>query len=227
MKMKSTCAIALSFGMAAAANAAVIIGTTSTTSVGTQNPDGATLVLGAITTVTDGSGLSAALTTANIGTVTHAGFNTGSNSWVTSDPNGNTDFFTVAGAQGTVIIEIVFDDSYTVDTMSTWGYGWNADQGNNSSAITVDYGVGDFASTAGSITMPLTTLGASSTVGLGGITADRVRLTVTDNHFGASGGGDRVGFAELAFVGTAAVPEPSSAALLGLGGIALILRRRK
>lgn len=39
-------------------------------------------------------------------------------------------------------------------------------------------------------------------------------------------GDDRASFAEIAFRGTA-VPEPSFAALLGLGGLALILRRRK
>lgn len=38
--------------------------------------------------------------------------------------------------------------------------------------------------------------------------------------------GDKWGLTELSIEGTA-VPEPSSAALLGLGGLALILRRRK
>ena len=43
---------------------------------------------------------------------------------------------------------------------------------------------------------------------------------------GNSHTGDKWGLTELAIEGTA-VPEPSSTALLGLGGLALILRRRK
>jgi len=46
------------------------------------------------------------------------------------------------------------------------------------------------------------------------------KVEVTDNQ----GGIDRVALGEVKFI---AVPEPSSAALIGLGGIVLILRRRK
>ncbi len=48
-----------------------------------------------------------------------------------------------------------------------------------------------------------------------------VRIQALDTH-GSTGG-----LAEVQFGGTSAVPEPSSIALLGLGGLALILRRRK
>ena len=60
------------------------------------------------------------------------------------------------------------------------------------------------------------------------VNARYVELTLTDNYFGAAGGlgGDRVGFNEIAF-DTVSVPEPSATALLGLGGLALIMRRRK
>ena len=40
-------------------------------------------------------------------------------------------------------------------------------------------------------------------------------------------GGNRLGWSEVRFTGTAAVPEPSSAALIGLAGIGLALRRRR
>ena len=40
-------------------------------------------------------------------------------------------------------------------------------------------------------------------------------------------GGDRYGLGEVRFADVTVVPEPSSAALLGLAGLALILRRRK
>ncbi|NWK54516.1 PEP-CTERM sorting domain-containing protein [Verrucomicrobiaceae bacterium N1E253] len=224
MKIKSTCALALTFGMLAATNAAVIIDATNITYTGTF-PEGA--VLGPATTITNDSGLSEDLTPANIGTVTHDSFNAG-NAWVSTDPGGSgSDFFANNGGL-TVSFDIIFTDTYNVDTLSTWGYGWNADVGNNASAITIDYGVGNFASTTGSLALPVPTWQESDTINLGGIVADRVRITITDNHFGASGGGDRVGISELAFVGdVVAVPEPSSAALLGLGGLSLILRRRK
>lgn len=39
--------------------------------------------------------------------------------------------------------------------------------------------------------------------------------------------GDKWGLTEISIDGVAAVPEPSSTALLGLGGLALLLRRRK
>lgn len=53
-----------------------------------------------------------------------------------------------------------------------------------------------------------------------------VRLLITDNGFSTGSGGDRTGLGEIRFGGVA-VPESSSTALLGLGGLALILRRRK
>ena len=43
----------------------------------------------------------------------------------------------------------------------------------------------------------------------------------------ASGGWGWVAMDTVSIAGVAAIPEPSSAALLGLGGLALILRRRK
>ncbi len=64
---------------------------------------------------------------------------------------------------------------------------------------------------------------------LGGEYAARaVRLTFQSNWFDAGLGGDRVGLAELKFVG--AVPEPATFVLAALGLVALGLvgwRRRK
>lgn len=62
------------------------------------------------------------------------------------------------------------------------------------------------------------------------VTARYVEFTALDNFFVAPGnvdpdrGGDRIGFGEISF---SPVPEPSSSLLLGLGGLALVLRRRK
>ncbi|MBT8044766.1 MAG: PEP-CTERM sorting domain-containing protein [Verrucomicrobiae bacterium] len=44
--------------------------------------------------------------------------------------------------------------------------------------------------------------------------------------FGSSGSSDRIEFNDVR-LDTAVVPEPTTTALLGLGGLALILRRRK
>ena len=228
MKIKSTsAALALTLGLAASANAAIVtinsISYTGTApELGGNNLDDENQLI-------NGSGLSAVLTDANLSTVTHGNvvFSSPGNAWVTTDPGGaSSDFF--ASSPGSVVFDIVFDATYTVDNLASWGYHFGALNGNDMSVITLDYGVGNF--TDGSIANQTIAQGASAgasvITALGGITADRVRITVTDNYSGTSAGGDRVGLAEIAFQGTV-VPEPSSTALLGLGGLALILRRRK
>ena len=223
MKLKTTgAAIALSLGLGAAANAAVVVGMNSITYTGTGVEfftDENHLI--------DGTGLSAAPTVANIGTITHGSAGSG-NAWVTDAPNGGAgDYF--SPAPGTVVFEIVFDNTYDVTDFYNWGYNFGASNNNNAKDFTIEYGVGNFASSLGTVTVARPVGNASANVATV-FTADRVRLTVTDNYFGEAGaaGGDRVGLAEVRFLGDVAViPEPSSTALLGLGGLALILRRRK
>ncbi|WP_235203409.1 PEP-CTERM sorting domain-containing protein [Sulfuriroseicoccus oceanibius] len=233
MKMKTTCALALGLGMVAAANAAVVIQPTSISYTGT-NPDSGITGLDNEAALIDGSGLSAALTVANIDTVTHANpiFSSPGNAWTTNDPGGaSSDFF--ASSPGTVIFEVTLDNTYALDTFYNWSYDFDegSGNGNNIKTVNIEYGIGDFlGGTLTGVTFTTTTNNLASTAALGGINADRLRITVTDNFFGepGRGGGDRVSAAEFAFVGdVAAVPEPSSTALLGLGGLALILRRRK
>ncbi len=66
-----------------------------------------------------------------------------------------------------------------------------------------------------------TTLALAGFAGTANAAAD---VTINWNATAEAGGSDTIG----AFVlNTTAIPEPSSTALLGLGGLALILRRRK
>ena len=83
-----------------------------------------------------------------------------------------------------------------------------------------DFSSGDWTLlTAGNIG---TSAGAlDSTVALGGISAQYIGIEITSLH----GAGSRMAIGQVEF--TAAVPEPTTTALLGLGGLALIFRRRK
>ncbi|MGB0774832.1 MAG: PEP-CTERM sorting domain-containing protein, partial [Akkermansiaceae bacterium] len=56
--------------------------------------------------------------------------------------------------------------------------------------------------------------------------AASVVITIADSAAAGSAGSND-GYADLVSFSTTAVPEPSSTALLGLGGLALIMRRRK
>jgi len=68
---------------------------------------------------------------------------------------------------------------------------------------------------------------ADGVFSLGGATARYVALEMMSRHNGnVDPANGRIGFAEAGFV-VSPVPEPSSTALLGLGGLALIFRRRK
>ena len=157
------------------------------------------------------------------------GAGVGATRWVTNDPNGAGDYYGAAGAP-----VLIFDlgSDVSLSEISTWGY----DVGNTNGAkdyslrfATSADGTGGFGS---SITYSPTFEAAfddttrDSEAFSQTVTARYVEMTITDNWRGFQGalaGGDRVGLGEVAF----ATPEPSSTALLGLGGLALILRRKK
>lgn len=112
-----------------------------------------------------------------------------------------------------------------------WGYHFNSNNGNHASAVSLEFSTngGSTYGTPVSLTIPNAgAFNAADIVSFVAQTADTVRLTVTDNFWNAGGnppGGDRVGIAEIRFLGDA-VPEPGVASL-GLLGLAAALRRRR
>lgn len=215
------------FAGAFPATGAVIVGISSISYTGTAT-EATDFPANDENNLINGSGLSAPVTVANIATVTHGSAATNT-VWTTNAPGGG-DFF--VGAPGvSVVFDIVFDGTYDITQFASWSYGFGANVDNNISQVKLDYGIGDFANTslgAFSVGKPAS-FGPAVIVNLAStITADRVRITVLDNHFGnpdAPAGGDRVSLAEIRFVGDA-VPEPSGA-LLGTCGLLGLLRRRR
>ncbi len=220
MNINTTCAtIALSLGLAVASQAATLVTPTGVTS-STSGTDFRT----ADFIINDG-GIEDATnqpivpTIANYQTTHHiAGYN--GISWVTTDflP----DYF---GGGGGPIPVLTFDlgASYDLTDFVYWGYA-SSGSGNEASAFTLTFstdgvtygGAVDFDQNGSAVGT-----GNPATLSLGStFTAQYVKVEITDNQ----GGIDRVALGEVKFI---AVPEPSSAALLGLGGLALILRRRK
>ncbi len=208
---------------AVSANAAILavdsVTTTTAASSGTSVNKVIDGVLAA-TTADFAAGTYTTLTEANKGDLVSNdayGFNGGGsgNQYLSDNING-TFTFTFAG-------------TVNVDKILIWNYSQNAAralQGVNDVEVSTDGGT---TWTATSDVWPLAAAGLSgfeaqafNVTGGTGINAIRFNAVAGTNSGGAGG------FDEVAFSGSVvAVPEPSSTALLGLGGLALILRRRK
>jgi len=207
-------------------NAAVLITPASLT-----NSSGVSEFFPAANLIND-SGLSGAATIDNYSTITHANAGAG-NAWTTDAPGGGTaDYFALGEAVApTPVFTLGFDQSYTFTDLVFWGYHFGAANGNEVNAFTLEFSNDNGAtfSSSTSVSQPLDAHAVSSAVTLplgGAFTADTVRVSFTDNHFGGSAaGGDRGGLGEIKFIGDT-IPEPSSALLAGLGSLALLRRRR-
>lgn len=147
------------------------------------------------------------------------------------------DYFT-SGSPSPLLTFTLGSTFNDVDSIVLWNYTPGGGSGYNSGVQTFSLAFYDatntiqIGSTLTGLSITRTASGSASTAQQiffgSGVNFDGVgvvRMTVTDNYFGASGGtgGDRVGLAEVRFT---QVPEPSAALLGGLGILGLLRRRR-
>jgi hypothetical protein len=156
----------------------------------------------------------------------------GSNSWVTDDPGGfPADYFLFGPAP---VLTFDLGGTYELNQIHIWNYVLDGNDNQAMSLGTVEFsttGVGGPFSGPVAISpiLPVTAPAPSQTFSLGGtVTANAVRVTVSDNYFGVGNiGGDRVGLSEVKFN---AIPEPAALIVWSLLGTLAIVgwwRRRK
>ncbi len=209
------------------AMAAVIV-PISATSTGTQNePGDAGTTLDALI---NGSGISGTIADdATAGGATHT-VGTLTNYWTTT-AQGAGDYFANI-APDTLQIDFALDQAYDITRIMFWGYdpGFGAEATENTPTdITVSYSTDGLVFGSPQTINPTIGAGAAQVFAVTGAPSGTtaVRFLINDNGRDDVGaGGDRVGFGEVRFGGTA-IPEPSSAMLLGICGLGLALRRRK
>lgn len=149
----------------------------------------------------NGTGLSGTPTLANYTTITHGAAGSG-NAWVTTNPAGAGDFFPTGQ---TVVFDMPFPQLHRFTDFVFWGYHFGGGNGNEGRRFSLEF------STDGGVNfgppviveraLGSATVANAATLGLGGeFDGNFVRLKVLDNHFGAIGGGDRVGLGEVRFI---------------------------
>jgi hypothetical protein len=213
--MKTILPLAVIAGFAVTANAAVVITPTGATTTGGSID--ATRVIGK---TIDSSGLSGV---GDILTQTHS-VGVSGDLWLSANNNGSG-------------VEFVFDlgGTHTVDSVHLWNISYTSgavnrglqtvdvtfstDGGFNFNTLVEDSEYDDFGGFAMSSTTGPGVAETKTFTAVAGVT--HIKFTDSTNH-----GATYTGIGEIRF-GAAAVPEPSTTALLGLGGLALILRRRK
>lgn len=149
----------------------------------------------------NGTGLTGSPTLANYTTITHDAAGAG-NAWVTTNPAGAGDFFPTGQ---TVVFDMPFAQLHRFTDLVFWGYHFGGGNGNEGRRYSLEFST-DGGANFGTPVIVERALGSATvanaaTLSLGGeFDANFVRLTVLDNHFGAIGGGDRVGLGEIRFI---------------------------
>jgi hypothetical protein len=219
MKMTTTCAIALSLGLAAASQAAIVA--TSDITVTASGAQSANSSNSNYTHTADGSGLSATLTDANLATVTHVSGFDASTQYLTQSTTGTLD--------ATLIYTFSSALTDKLTTIAVWNYSQTNQLNRWADSVDVSVDTGSGLTLLG--TYQLSDPGSSAinsdlidVSGFNLVGATQVTLKINQGKADNNGTDFTSGLSEVAFQ---TVPEPSSAALLGLGGLALILRRRK
>ncbi len=136
------------------------------------------------------------------------------------------DYYTGGGP--VPVIEFFLDDVYSLTDLVAWNY---SVPGNAARQVTLEFSTDGGFSYGNPIVLEIPqAAGPGHTLSLGAaIDANAVQVTFDTNWVGFGAGGDRVGLAELRFIGQTpnTIPEPATAsfALLGLGVLAMRRRR--
>ena len=134
----------------------------------------------------DNSGFDDSPTGVNYLTVTHAPADA-DNSWATVAPGGpGSDYFASGPAPE---LTFSFDTAISLTDLVVWGYADSAPSNNEAKSLTVEFSTDGGSTYYDSIQLTHARTGVDSeTISLGGVfLADTVRITITDNYFGAAG----------------------------------------
>ena len=218
MKLNSTCAtLALTFGLTVAANAATIAYSYSYDLMPSHNGAGALY--------NDDLHSGPAGTFDSTGDLNDGVVYAGSNP-VTDNPNSMVAWSQSSGADTPATITVDLGALYDLSAIDLTTYSFTAFALGHPDDVTV-------STSADNVTYSGSTLHTLAAAPADGGVLQTIARTDTGVRYiqlafdGDETSGDKWGLTEMRIDGTAVVPEPSSTALLGLGGLALILRRRK
>ena len=150
-----------------------------------------------------------------------------SSRFVSVEPDAAQNYFTAGGVAPQLRVDL--GQLYQITSVSLWNYFSSGGFGNSVDEFTVAFSATtDFTgATVHTLTPTIFDSTTENVLPLGTTETGRYALvTLTSNSAPIGGIGNRIGMSEIQFEATA-VPEPSSSVLLGLSGLALILRRRR